>query len=73
MRGALVKDKKIRFYTIYKTVNNNLKVIMQCDTIKQLGNIFNKSDSYINICISKGILINDKYIIKKDYILESEF
>lgn len=67
-----MRDKKIRFYTIYKIVNNDLKIVMQCDSIIQLGNIFNKSDSYINICINKGVLINDIYLIKKDYILESE-
>lgn len=68
-----MKDKKIRFYTIYRIVNNDLRVVMQCDTIKELESIFNKSNSYINICISKGVLINDIYLIKKDYILESEF
>lgn len=68
-----MKDKKIKFYTIYRLINNDLKIVMQCDTIKQLGNIFNKSDSYIYLCINKGVLINDRYLIKKDYILESEF
>ena len=66
-------DKRIVFYTIYKVVNDDLKIIMQVDTIKELGNIFNKSNSYINLCINKGILINDMYLIKKDYIYESEF
>ena len=68
-----MKNKRIVFYTIYRVVNDDLKLIMQVDKIKELGNIFNKSDSYINLCISKKILINDRYIIKKDYILESEF
>lgn len=67
-----MKNKKIRYYTIYRVVNNDLKIVMQVDTIIQLGNIFNKSNNYINICINKGILINDRYLIKKDYILESE-
>ena len=68
-----MKNKRIVFYTIYRVVNDDLKLIMQVDKIKELGNIFSKSDSYINLCISKGILINDMYLIKKDYILESEF
>ena len=68
-----MKDKKIIFYTIYRIVNNDLKLIMQVDKINQLENIFNKSNSYINLCINKRVLINDKYLIKKDYIYESEF
>lgn len=68
-----MKNKKIVFYTIYKVVNDDLKIIMQVDTIKQLGSIFNKSNNYINLCINKKILINDRYIIKKDYMYESEF
>ena len=68
-----MKNKRIVFYTIYRIVNNDLKLIMQVDKINQLGNIFSKSNSYINLCINKGILINDRYLIKKDYILESEF
>ena len=68
-----MKDKKIVFYTIYKVVNDDLKIIMQVDKIRELGNIFSKSDSYINVCINKKILINDRYLIKKDYIYESEF
>ena len=69
----IMKNKKIIFYTIYRIVNNDLKLIMQVDKINQLGNIFSKSNSYINVCINKEILINDRYIIKKDYIYESEF
>lgn len=69
----IMKNKKIIFYTIYKIVNNDLKVVMQVDKIIQLGSIFSKSNNYINVCINKGILINDRYIIKKDYIYESEF
>ena len=72
MRLQIVKNKKIVFYTIYKVIDNDLKLIMQVDSIIQLGNIFSKSNSYINVCINKGILINDRYIIKKDYIFESE-
>ena len=68
-----MKNKRIVFYTIYKIVDDDLKLIMQVDTIKQLESIFNKSNSYINLCINKEVLINDRYIIKKDYILESEF
>ena len=68
-----MRNKRIVFYTIYRIVNNDLKLIMQVDKINQLGNIFSKSNSYINLCINKGILINDRYLIKKDYILESEF
>ena len=68
-----MKDKRIVFYTIYKVVNNDLKLIMQVDKINQLGNIFNKSNNYINLCINKKILINDRYLIKKDYMYESEF
>ena len=68
-----MKNKRIVFYTIYRIVNNDLKLIMQVDKINQLGNIFSKSNDYINVCINKGILINDRYLIKKDYILESEF
>ena len=68
-----MNNKRIVFYTIYKVVNDDLKLIMQVDKINQLGNIFNKSNNYINICINKGVLINDMYLIKKDYILESEF
>lgn len=68
-----MKDKKIVFYTIYRIVNNDMKIVMQVDKIKELGNIFSKSDSYINVCINKQVLINDRYIIKKDYIFESEF
>ena len=68
-----MRNKRIVFYTIYKIVDDDLKLIMQVDKIKELGNIFNKSNDYINLCINKGILINDRYIIKKDYILESEF
>lgn len=68
-----MKNKRIVFYTIYRIVNNDLKLIMQVDKINQLGNIFSKSNDYINVCINKGILINDRYIIKKDYIYESEF
>ena len=68
-----MKNKRIVFYTIYKIVDDDMKLIMQVDTIKQLESIFNKSNSYINLCINKEVLINDRYIIKKDYILESEF
>lgn len=68
----IMKNKKIIFYTIYKIVNNDMKIVMQVDKIIQLGNIFNKSNSYINLCINKQVLINDRYLIKKDYILESE-
>ena len=68
-----MKNKKIVFYTIYKVINDDLKIIMQVDKINQLGKIFNKSNNYINLCINKGILINDMYLIKRDYILESEF
>ena len=69
----IMKNKKIIFYTIYRIVNNDLKLIMQVDKINQLGNIFSKSNSYINVCINKEILINDRYIIKKDYIYKSKF
>ena len=68
-----MKNKRIVFYTIYKVVNDDLKLIMQVDTIKQLESIFNKSNNYINLCINKKVLINDMYLIKKDYIYESEF
>ena len=68
-----MKNKRIVFYTIYKIVDDDLKLIMQVDTIKQLESIFNKSNNYINLCINKKVLINDMYLIKKDYIFESEF
>ena len=67
-----MKNKRVVFYTIYRVVNNDLKIVMQVDEIKELGNFFSKSDNYINVCINKGILINDIYLIKKDYVLESE-
>lgn len=67
-----MRNKRIIFYTIYRVINNDLKIVMQVDTIRELGNIFNKSNNYINLCINKRVLINDMYLIKKDYISESE-
>lgn len=70
-----MKDKKIKYYSIYiEKENGDLKNIFSVDTLEQLIQWIgtNKTKENIKSYITRHQKIDNKYIVYKDFILESE-
>lgn len=67
-----MKNKKIVFYTIYEEKNEDLKYITNFDNLEQISDFLQTKKTSLKSMISQHKKIKDKYIIKKDYLLESE-
>lgn len=70
-----MKDKKIKYYSIYiEKENGDLKNIFSVDTLDQLIKWIgtNKTKESIKSYITRHQKIDNKYIVYKDFILESE-
>ena len=69
-----MKDKKIVFYTIYEEEEKtkDLKNIANFDNLQEISDYLQVKKATLKSMITQKNKIKDKYIIIKDYILESE-